>query len=83
MSTKAKPLGVYTVREYVSNGEKLSAWTKIGVAFPHKKGPGLNIVLEALPLDGKITVYPQSDKKPGQASEQTATEEVPADEIPY
>ncbi len=59
-------LGVYQVREYTSNGEQRSAWTKIGVAFPHKKGPGFNVILEALPLDGKLTLYPLADKKPGE-----------------
>ena len=29
-------------------------WLNIGLAFPHKDGKGLNIVLQALPLDGKI-----------------------------
>lgn len=29
-------------------------WLNIGLAFPHKDGQGFNIVLQALPLDGKI-----------------------------
>ena len=29
-------------------------WLNIGLAFPHKDGSGFNIVLQALPLDGKI-----------------------------
>ena len=29
-------------------------WLNIGLAFPHKDGNGFNIVLQALPLDGKI-----------------------------
>ena len=29
-------------------------WLNIGLAFPHKDGKGFNIVLQALPLDGKI-----------------------------
>jgi hypothetical protein len=29
-------------------------WLNIGLVFPHKDGSGFNIVLQALPLDGKI-----------------------------
>ena len=29
-------------------------WLNIGLAFPHKDGSGFNIMLQALPLDGKI-----------------------------
>ena len=29
-------------------------WLNIGLAFPHRDGSGFNIVLQALPLDGKI-----------------------------
>ena len=29
-------------------------WLNIGLVFPHKDGNGFNIVLQALPLDGKI-----------------------------
>ena len=29
-------------------------WLNLGLVFPHKDGKGFNIVLQALPLDGKI-----------------------------
>ena len=29
-------------------------WLNIGLVFPHKDNGGFNIVLQALPLDGKI-----------------------------
>lgn len=29
-------------------------WLNIGLAFPHKDNGGFNIMLQALPLDGKI-----------------------------
>lgn len=29
-------------------------WLNIGLVFPHKDGSGFNIMLQALPLDGKI-----------------------------
>jgi hypothetical protein len=31
-------------------------WLNIGLAFAHKDGGGLNIILQAFPLDGKIVV---------------------------
>jgi hypothetical protein len=34
----------------------------IGVAFPHDKGAGLTVVLDALPTDGRIVlVEPRAD----------------------
>jgi hypothetical protein len=29
-------------------------WLNLGLAFPHKDGKGFNIMLQALPLDGRI-----------------------------
>jgi hypothetical protein len=29
-------------------------WLNLGLAFPHKDGKGFNIMLQAIPLDGKI-----------------------------
>lgn len=36
-------------------GEK-SIWRRIGVAFPHDKGAGLTVILNALPTDGRIVL---------------------------
>jgi hypothetical protein len=33
-------------------------WCNIGAAFSHADGLGLNLVLQALPLDGKIVLRP-------------------------
>ena len=50
----------YTVTDRPA-GQK-SIWRRIGVAFPHDKGAGLNILLDALPLDGRIVlVEPKAD----------------------
>jgi hypothetical protein len=37
---------------------KKSRWLRIGVAFPHDKGSGLTVVLNAVPLhfDGRIVL---------------------------
>jgi len=31
-------------------------WNKVGAAWNHKDGDGINIVLTAIPLSGKITL---------------------------
>jgi hypothetical protein len=31
-------------------------WTKVGVAFKHSDGKGLNLVLDVVPLNGQITL---------------------------
>lgn len=43
-------LEAFTVRKYTnSDGEEKSAWTRIGIAFPHKNGEGFNVQLDAIP----------------------------------
>jgi hypothetical protein len=49
----------YTVKD--CPGAK-SIWTRIGVAFPHDRGAGLTVILDALPPDGRIVlVEPRAD----------------------
>jgi hypothetical protein len=31
-------------------------WSNIGLVFPHKDDKGFNVILQALPLDGKIVM---------------------------
>jgi len=31
-------------------------WLNLGLGFPHKDGKGLNVILQAYPLDGKIVL---------------------------
>ena len=38
-------------------------WTRIGAAFAHKDGKGFNIQVDAVPLDGRITLRVPSEKK--------------------
>jgi len=63
----AKPVyHAYSVREYEKDGKKDSFWTKIGVAFQHKDGDGLDIILEALPVNGRVTLRkPKEGEKDG------------------
>jgi len=41
----------------VSNGsEEKARWTRIGAAFAHKDAAGFDIVLDALPVTGRIVL---------------------------
>ena len=47
-------LYAYAVKD---RGRKQKAiWTRIGAAWPHEKGNGFTIELEALPVDGRMVL---------------------------
>jgi hypothetical protein len=49
---------------FVVEGEGDKAfWTKIGVAWQHDDGEGLNITLTAIPLNGRIVVRTPKGQK--------------------
>ena len=50
----------YQVRD--REGQK-GFWTRIGSAWPHSDGKGFNIQLEAVPLDGRVTLRIATEKK--------------------
>jgi len=35
---------------------KRAHWTRIGQAYPHNSGAGLTVILDLLPLDGRIVL---------------------------
>ena len=39
-----------------------SYWTRIGAAFAHKDGKGFNLLIETIPLDGRITLRVPTEK---------------------
>jgi hypothetical protein len=60
--SKKPTLIAYSVKERAP--DQKSVWTKIGAAWPHEKGNGFNIQLDALPLnfDGRIVLTePKAD----------------------
>lgn len=59
-SGRKPPFIAYSVRE--RDGDK-SRWTEIGVAFPHRDGKGFDILYDAVPLSGKITLRANEEKK--------------------
>ena len=37
-------------------------WINVGAAFPHSDGKGFNVIVQALPVDGKLVLRePQDD----------------------
>lgn len=52
-TAKSPTYAAYQVRERA--GQK-SVWTRIGSAWPHTDGHGLSLQLDAVPLDGRITL---------------------------
>ncbi len=49
-------------------------WLNIGVAFMHKDDQGLNIILQALPLDGKVVLRPFEMQPQGPQEKKTDPE---------
>ena len=45
---------VYQVRENADSGK--GYWTRLGAAWRHQDGKGFNLVLDAMPLDGRLTL---------------------------
>lgn len=56
---------------YVVEGEGENAfWTKVGAAWQHADGEGLNLTLTALPLNGRLVIRTpkaQDDQSNGKA----------------
>jgi hypothetical protein len=57
---------VFVVETYTDKQrEDHTRWTRIGIAFPHKDGKGLNVDCNAIPVDGKFVIRlhePQKDQ---------------------
>ena len=74
-NTTKKNLFVYSVTENVNakTGEAKSFWNRVGVAFTNRDG-SLNIVLNALPLNGKLHVREQTEKDDMKSMPQTESD---------
>ncbi len=61
MSNKTKP--DYIAYDVTEGNKDQSIWHPVGAAWNHSDNKGINIVLYAVPVTGKITLRtPQSDK---------------------
>ena len=52
----------YSVRKYTKNGEHKSDYTPIGAVWPHGDGKGFDIVLTAVPVDGRLAIRENKPK---------------------
>lgn len=59
-----KPFYRVFVVENRNGEEDEDFWTQVGVAFAHKDQKGMNIVLRALPLDGRLVLRRYIEKQP-------------------
>ena len=60
-NTSKKPSHrIFVVRSYEKDGVEKGHWTEIGAAFLNKQG-GLNIVLQAMPVDGRCVALPYEE----------------------
>jgi hypothetical protein len=75
LSTNTPDFVVYGV-EQTEKGKRDNL-TRIGAAWKHKKGEGINIRLSALPLEGKIVLFPPKAEEAEEA--QTGNDE----EMPF
>ncbi|QOV92102.1 hypothetical protein [Humisphaera borealis] len=50
----------------VRDGKDKGFFTRIGAVWPHADGNGFNVLLDCVPLDGRITLRIASDKKDAQ-----------------
>lgn len=52
----------YVVEDRGEGEDNDAFWTRIGSAWPHKDGKGLNLVLSALPVGGRIVLREYTDE---------------------
>lgn len=55
----------YVVEDRGEGDDNDAFWTRIGSAWPHKDGKGINVVLSALPTNGRLVLreYTEDDAK--------------------
>jgi hypothetical protein len=54
--TNAPTYIAYHVKDATAgeHGEKRGVWTRVGAAWPNKDGKGFSVVLDVVPLDGRL-----------------------------
>jgi hypothetical protein len=64
VSKNAKPVyRAYAVKNYRDEtGAERSRWSEIGVLFGHQDQKGFDLLLEALPLSGRIVIRAEEPK---------------------
>jgi hypothetical protein len=68
-----KPSHKCYVVEDRGEGEDADAfWTRIGSAWPHKDGKGLNVLLQALPANGRLVLREYTEEEAAEDEKKTA-----------
>jgi hypothetical protein len=60
MASKQPSFRAFTV---IKRDKEDDFWLDIGAAFPHEDGKGYNIVLQALPIDGRVVLRVPKDEE--------------------
>lgn len=60
--TKETKRPTHIVWQVLGEGEK-ARWNRIGAAWPNRDGKGLNVKLDAFPLDGRIVLRDHEQKE--------------------
>lgn len=68
MANNSQP--AYRAYTIVKRGEgKDDFWLPVGAAFAHEDGEGFNVILQALPIDGRVVLrVPKDDDAPSEPS---------------
>jgi hypothetical protein len=54
----------YSVRDFKkADGEEDASWNRVGVGFIHKDGKGFDILLDAVPVNGRVVLRLNKPKK--------------------
>lgn len=62
-TSKARPdFQAYTTRK--RPGGQKDIWIDIGAGYLHQDGAGINVVLQATPIDGRVILRPMPDSRP-------------------
>jgi len=62
----SKYLNVFVQEQFESGGETKSNYTKVGVAFPHKKGEGFNLkITPGIAVSGDLVLFPPKESDEG------------------
>jgi hypothetical protein len=59
---------MYRVYTIIRRGRNDSFWLNIGVAFYHRDSQGLNVLLQAMPLDGRLVLRRYDEDPPKDAN---------------
>jgi len=65
MSDEKKKPGAtaYVVRNFERDGKQESSWLKVGVAWMHKDEKGFDVLLDAIPVGGRLVIRATEEKK--------------------